>query len=259
MVIKGGRRMTWNGQLGIACTAWAGVMMVGCGDFSVSNGEMGNMLYALHTDYEISGDALDEVSLLVGHTQQIQTIPVDSNDYGDEDGFSHVVTPESGVTVVQGSEQGDPWDFYVTVENPGSYTFETWRQGSLYDYIEMVFDAPSSLELIGWARAPWEEDFEAIEAGDALIEGTQVAFLPVPIDASGNRIAGDLFADLSVSDESMVVPGSNVYGVFEQGVYTTSSPSTVYFIDAGEAEVTLTDTPNQVSATWSFNVAEIGE
>ena len=251
--------MIWNGQFGIVGTMFAVTVVAGCGDFSVSNGEMGNMLYALHTDYEISGDALDEVSLLVGHTQQIQTIPVDSNDYGEENGFSHVVSPAGEVTVVQGSEHGDPWDFYVTVDSPGSYTFETWKEGSLYDYIDMVFDVPSSLDLIGWARAPWEEDFEPIRAGDSLIEGTQVAFLPVPIDASGNRIAGDLFADLSVSDESMVVPGSNVYGVFEQGVYTTSAPSTVYFIDAGEADVTLTDTPNQVSATWSFNVAEIGQ
>ena len=85
-------------------------------------------------------------------------------------------------------------------------------------------------------------------------EGTQVAFLPIPLDAVGERIAGNLFAELEASESGMIIPGANVWGVYEQSIWASTSPSSVYFINAGSVDISLTDEPNAVSAVWSFSV-----
>ena len=117
---------------------------------------------------------------------------------------------------------------------------------------------PPSEESVRTNSAPWEDSFQSIGDGERVEEGTQVAFLPVPVDAAGKRIAGDLFAELSASDESMIVPGANVWGVYEKSVWAVANPSSVYFIDAGQVDLTLSDVPNEVGVTWSFEVLEAG-
>ena len=238
-----------------AAVAWV-LALVGCGDLTSANGEFGRVNYALHTDFEVEGTSLTETSLLVGHAQVIHTSPLNSEDYAEDDQISHVVTPEEGVTVVQGAYEGagDPWKFEVLVETPGTYVFETWKAETLHDRLEVEFDVPATLDLVAWARAPWEDDFQSLDQGESVEEGTQVAFLPIPLDASGNRIAGDLFAQLEVSEPGMIIPGANVWGVYEQSIWASTSPSSVYFIDEGEVDVSLVDVPNAVAATWSFVV-----
>jgi len=242
-----------------AFLATGALVLTACGDVQSANGEYGRMSYSLYTDYVMSGEPLNEVSLLARHAQHIQTQPTNSDDYSQADLIRHEISPSDGVVVEQGTVDGlDPWDFRVTVSTPGIYAFETWKGTELHDRIELFFDAPDTLDLIGWARAPWADSFESIQAGDWVEEGTQVAFLPIPLDASGKRIAGDLFAELSASDESMIVPGANVWGVYEQSVWAGSNPSSVYFIDAGSVDLTLSDLPNEVGVTWTFEVLEAG-
>ena len=229
--------------------------LVGCGDLTSANGEYGRMNYALHTDFEVEGLSLADTSLLVGHPQAIQTSPLDSSDYAEEDQISHAVTPEAGVVVLQGDNvSGGPWNFEVLVETPGTYFFETWKGGTLHDRLEVVFDAPSSLDLVAWARAPWAENFESLSRGEAIEEGTQVAFLPIPLDAKGQRIAGNLFAEIEASESDMIIPGANVWGVYEQSIWASTSPSSVYFINPGSVDISLNDLPNAVGAVWSFVV-----
>lgn len=242
--------------MGRFLTAVAGIFaLMGCGDLTSANGELGRVNYALHTDFEVEGPSLTETSLLAGHPQVIHTSPLDSADFAQEDLITHSVTPDTGVTILQGEwVSGGPWNFEVLVETPGTYAFETWLGEELHDRLEVVFDAPSTLDLIAWARAPWEENFEVLSRGESVEEGTQVAFLPIPLDAVGERIAGNLFAELEASESGMIIPGANVWGVYEQSIWASTSPSSVYFINAGSVDISLTDEPNAVSAVWSFSV-----
>ena len=86
-----------------------------------------------------------------------------------------------------------------------------------------------------------------------------MAFLPIPMDAVGGRIAGNLFAELEASESDMIIPGANVWGVYEQSIWASTSPSSVYFINAGNVDISLTDQPNAVSAVWSFEVTPSAE
>ena len=86
-----------------------------------------------------------------------------------------------------------------------------------------------------------------------------MAFLPIPLDADGQRIAGNLFAQLDASESDMIIPGANVWGVYEQSIWASTNPSSVYFINTGNVDISLTDLPNAVSAVWSFVVISSSE
>ena len=232
-------------------------LTVACGGETQSaNGEFGMITYSLHSDYLMDGEPLDETTILTSHIQQFNGTLIDSSSDALETGVETRVIPSEGVTIADPTTEAplNYWSFDVTVTNPGAYTFETWSDGEMIDRIEVTFEAPDALDLIGWARGPWEEGFEPIYDNDTLEVGTQVAFLPVPLNTERERIAGDMFAEISVNDESLAVPDSEILAVQEQGVYTIQSTSSLYLIAEGEVEVTLTDVPNAVAATWSFDV-----
>ena len=230
-----------------------------CGDFAASTGELGRIDYWLHTDYVMEDWSLTEVSILTGHTQQINTeLTMRGESEYNNGTISHVVSPSVGVTVEQDELSGDISDLLITVEDAGTYTVETLMDGRVFDTIELEFDSPASLDQITFVRAPSQDDFsENSSANPVVDEGSQVAFLPIPLDASGSRIAGDIAVELSADPEDMIVEGSNVLGVYEQGVYTSSSPTTIYFVDSGEVTITLTDVPNAVDASTTFTVEEL--
>ena len=83
--------------------------------------------------------------------------------------------------------------------------------------------------------------------------GTQVTFLPVQLRKQ-KRLVGDVDVDLSVDTDGMVAQGENVLAVYEQRVIASSQPVTLFFIEAGDVQIELTDTPNDVRATVDFSV-----
>lgn len=236
-------------------------LLLGCGDLTSSAGEFGRVQYSLHSDYLVEASSLLDVSVLTGHPQRIGVSLTDAGDQAtdDESDMTHTVSPSDGVTldVLDAGDQGVP-DVQITVTTPGEYVLESLINGDLFDRITLTFDAPASLELITWVRAPDSSDFAKREGASIDVdEGAQAAFVPVPLDAAGDRLAGDLVTAISGTPDEAVVAGFNVLGIYEQRVVQNASPPTVYFIEPGTITVTLTDEPNGVSAAQTFEVAPV--
>lgn len=246
-------------QLLIASLALS-LFAVGCGDTSRSTGELGRIDYSLHSDFLVDGSALVGTSILVGHPQ---TINLDLTDLGESDAsnaeeITHTATPADGVTIEEWNPDDDVGWFNITVTTPGEYVIESMLDGSVFDRITLTFDAPSSMDLVTWLRQPNGEDFdEASGSPIAAAEGTQAAFVPIPLDASGARIAGDFVPVISADPEWAVVTGVNVLGIYEQNVVVARSPASVYFIEPGAISITIEDDVNGVSGVADFDVAPV--
>jgi len=232
----------------------------GCGDLSSSTGELGRLNYSLHSDFLVDGTALVGTSILTGHPQ---TIGLDLTDQGENDAsnaeeITHTVTPADGVTIEEWNPDDDVGWVTLTVETPGDYVLESNLDGSVFDRITLTFDSPSTMDLVTWLRAPNAEDFDQAGTGVlAVAEGTQAAFVPIPLDANGDRIAGDFVPEISADPEWAVVTGINVLGIYEQNVVVARSPASVYFIEPGAISIDIADTVNGVSGTVDFDVAPV--
>jgi hypothetical protein len=65
---------------------------------------------------------------------------------------------------------------------------------------------------------------------------------------------GDVVADMSADPAELVVPAANVEHVNEDDVYSVFRADSLYFIEAGEVSVTLTDAENDVLGVAAFLV-----
>jgi hypothetical protein len=236
----------------------------GCGDLTSATGELGRVNYTLHTNYLVQEAMLTQVGIITGHQQHIGTRLTDSGeDRAGDDGeeITHSVSPSEGVTL-EAQESGDDEiaDIYVTVDDPGGYTFESHLNGELFDRINLVFETPVELELLTRVRVPYSDDWDTLNDGETLVEeGSQVAFLPIPLNDVGDRIAGDFDVLLEADPEWAVAPAYNLIGVYEQNIVGSASPVSIYFIEPGEVTVTLTDTVNGTSASWLFDVLPVDQ
>jgi hypothetical protein len=246
----------------IATLAAFAALGTGCGDITSTTGEMGRVNYSLYTTYLTQQADLAQVGILTGHPQRINTDLTDlGENVADEDGeeITHQVTPSDGVTI-EAFEDGDDEiaDFSVTVTDPGVYTFESYLNGQLFDYIELTFETPETLELLTRVREPYSEDWQTLNPGQGTVEeGSQVAFLPIPINAEGARIAGDFDVQLAADPSWAVAPAYNIWGIYEQNIAGSASPVSIYFIEPGDITVTLTDEVNDVGSSWVFDVLPV--
>ena len=235
----------------------------GCGDLTSATGEYGRVNYTLHTNYLVQEAMLTQVGIITGHPQHIGTSLTDAgeNVAGDDAGeITHQVTPSEGVTIEEMDNDDDIADFYVTVETAGEYTFEAINGPDLFDRIDLVFETPVELELLTRVRIPYSDEWDTLSDGETLVEeGSQVAFLPIPINENGDRIAGDFDVLLEADPEWAVAPAYNLIGVYEQNIVGSASPVSIYFIEPGEVTVSLTDTVNGTSASWDFDVLPVDQ
>ncbi len=236
------------------------LLLTGCGDLSSSTGELGRMNYRLHSDFLVDGTELVGTSVLTGHPQ---VIALDLTDAGEQRGenadfeeLTHTATPADGVTIEAFNPDDDrPGTFTITVDTPGDYLVESFLEGDLFDRITLTFDTPTSLDFVTWVRPPNGDDFDEASGSPVFVaEGTQAAFVPIPVDADGDRIAGDFVPEMTADPEWAVVRGMNVLGIYEQNVVVARSPASVYFIEPGSVTVTLTDTANGVASGVDFEV-----
>lgn len=229
---------------------------IACGDRTSGVGELGRVQYAIHTHYVVEDAQLEDVEIVTGHPQFFNTSLTDKGKKGgtEPDDLKHRVTPSDGVNI---SNDGTG-DFTIDVAEPGEYTIETLKDGDVYDYIEIAFDEPTKLSLVTWTLGPNDEDWTKREgSGSVKVKpGTQATFVPVPKDADGNRLVGDVQTTLEASPEDAVASGENVIEVYEQRVVSLSSPVTIFFLEEAEVEVKLTDESNDVSGARSFNVQD---
>ncbi|MCO4771604.1 MAG: hypothetical protein KDA24_16345 [Deltaproteobacteria bacterium] len=233
------------------------LLLIGCGDLSRSTGELGRLDYSLHSDFLVDGTALVGTSILTGHPQVIDLALTDAGeDAGSNfEEMSHVATPSAGVTLQGFNSDDDVGNLTITVTDPGDYVIESMLDGSVFDRITLTFDSPTTLDLVTWVRVPNGEEFDEAAGGAvSVVEGAQAAFVPIPLDADNERIAGDFVPELSASPDWAVVAGINVLGIYEQNVVVARSPASVYFIEPGMVTLTLTDPANAVDSSVTFDV-----
>ena len=248
----------------LTALALLGVTTTACGDITSATGELGRVNYTLHSNYVVQEALLTDVGIITGHPQHIGTRLTDAgeNRAGDDgEEITHEVSPAEGVTL-ETQESGDDEipDFVVTVDDAGEYTFESYLDGELFDRIDLVFETPVELELLTRVRIPYSDDWDTLNDGEELVEeGSQVAFLPIPLNEEGERIAGDFDVVVEADPEWAVAPAYNIVGVYEQNIVGSASPVSIYFIEPGEVTVTLTDTVNGTSASWQFDVLPVDQ
>ena len=235
-------------------------LLTGCGGLNLSTGELGNLNYSLHSDFVVDQLDLTQVSILAGHPQSFGASLTDQGedrfpDTEDDATWSHEVTPSAGVTV---SGSDDVPSFALTVTDPGEYVVESSADGELVDRITLTFDVPTELDGVTWVRPPNADDFDKVEATTAQVdEGAQAAFVPIPLDADGDRIVGDFVPVISADPAESVVSGLNVLGIYEQNVVVARSPASVYFIEPGAITVSVSDEVNGLSFDQAFSVAPV--
>ena len=232
-------------------------ILTACGSSPSANGEFGRINYSLFVDYVADSPDLTESSVITGHQQRVYTTLTDDGwrKVKDPEALTHSVTPTTGVTLYEIEAESGVKDMLVTVDVAGTYTFETYEDDDLFERISLDFDDPASFELITWTRAPYGETFDKVETeGTVNVEiGTQASFLPVPLNAGGSRLLGDLHADLVADPADAIAPDYTVKP-YEQGVIALPEPLNIYFVRPGEVGITLTDPVSKASATMNFAV-----
>ncbi len=245
-------------------------LSTGCGvDAASANGELGRMKFTLMSDYYLSEHALDDSSIVTNHEQffGVGLTGTGEADIGsDADEIVWEVTPDEGVDLNQSGADEDSGEddsnsesvrgFSVLVEEPGSYQVEALLNGEAVERIHLIFDTPASLELVLHTRAPYEENFSKVanEGSLTVAEGTQLAWLPIPLTDTAERMLGDIDATMVGDPAEAVVPAANVEHVNEDEVQTFFRADSLYFIEAGAVNVTITDEPNAVVGTVAFVV-----
>ncbi len=246
-------------QLLLAALALA-LLATGCGDMSSSTGQLGRLNYSLHSDFLVDGSALVGTSILTGHAQTITVDLTDSgeNDTDDPEDIVHTATPSAGVTIETWESGSDVGHMTITVSTPGDYVIESMLDGAVFDWLTLTFDSPTSMDLVTWLRQPNGEDFDKASGSPIIVaEGTQAAFVPIPLDASGDRIAGDFVPVITADPEWAVVTGVNVLGIYEQNVVVARSPASVYFIEPGAISVSVADDVHNVDGVADFDVSPV--
>lgn len=246
---------------------------IGCGvDSATANGELGRMTFTLVSDYYVDETNLSESSIVTGHEQFFgveltEAGKTDADAKADE--IEYVVTPDDGVSISQSGPDNDAGsddqdsdianNFDIAVRDPGDYQLEARIDGETFDRIQLTFARPNELELALFLRAPGREEFVDTANGSALpVEaGTQLAWLPIPLGADGERLLGDIEADMTAEPANMVVEAVNVEHVNEDEVQTFFGAPSLYFINVGEVAITIGDTENAAVGVANFTVSEM--
>lgn len=241
-----------------ACTLLSLVAAVGCGDFTSAFGDEGLIQLSIYSDRDIAADDLREVGIVAGHLQRFSVSLTErgETEVRDPDLLTYALTPDPGTLALDG---GSPPDFKVNVATPGMYRFDVLESGRAIDGVDLRFVAPASLELVVKARAPYSDRFETLPAGQPsqVSEGTEVVFLPVPLDEAGVRLAGDIKVQASFDPEWAVVPDVNVEAVWEGGILTTSGEGSFFIIEPGTITLTVVDSVGAGMGTHTFEVAPV--
>jgi len=234
---------------------------VACGDVTGSTGEFGRIEYSLFTHYELD-TSLEDAKILTGHMQTIDVklTAKGISDTNDAAQITHAVSPSEGVILSLEDSPDSAPDLQLKVSDPGTYSVESSLNGAVFDRIELEFASPTEYELITWLRHRAADEFEGVTgAVTAAVEGDQAAFLPVPYDADGARIAGDMELDMTAAPDWSVTQGFNVLGIYEQRVSGGPAPISVYFIEPGPVDISWADSAHGLAVSHSFEVEAISQ
>jgi hypothetical protein len=235
-------------------------LLVACNVDSVAaNGVLGNLTFTLSSASYLDSPDLTQVDIVTGHPQVLSVGTSDAGERradGREGLLSYRMSPSEGVTVEQGAtdaDSGSPPALWLTASQPGDYVLEATLDGEVFDYVLLGFAAPTALEVPLFVRAPYAETFLPADAPLQVEEGTQLAWLPIPL-RSGERLAGEVAASITADPVQAVVPAANVDYVNEDEVYSNAEAPSLYFIEPGEVTLTVSDDVNDASETVRVTV-----
>lgn len=236
------------------------VSLTACGDLTDAESDNGLFRFRLVTDFEVPEDDLRDATIVAGHEQELDIDLTNAGEDQIEDAsdITYRITPSDGVeTDLFGGSSSNPPDLDINVPETGTYRIDAVLDGEVVDGIDLMFETSDEIELSVRVRQPWGNDFtKADGASSTVTEGAQATFLPIPLGAAGNRLAGDIEVDVTASPEELVVPGASVGGVYEQGVWTVSGEIDFYFIDPGTVDITLLDTVSGAQGMHTFTVED---
>lgn len=237
------------------------VLFTGCGDLVTGTGEEGLVRYTLYTDYDVDEFDITDATIVAGHTQRIVSHLTNrgETELGNAQ-LTHRVTPSSGVSfdLIDAGQQVP--DIDITVSDPGTYTIETLDGLDVVDQISLTFDTPAALSVTTQVRDRCETDFNIVAGSTTTVgEGAQVAFVPIPVDAAGQRLAGDMEILVTWDPGYAVASGQNLNGVYEDGSWRLGGPTSFYFIDPGTITATFEDPASDAVVTQTFEVTPVDQ
>jgi hypothetical protein len=237
------------------------VMSAGCVDVTSSTGDKGRLIYSLSTDYDVPQRELIDARIVTRHEQRISVglTALGRQELENPHLIQHRVVPAEGVTIISGgSYDGVPPDFRILVAEPGAYTVESTEADELVDRITLTFAELGGFQLATMVRAPWGDGFDRA-SGDPIVvqEGSQVTFQPIPVDAAGQRLAGELSTTITVDPEWAVVPGQGVIASWEGGVWSVKGEINFYFIEPTLVTFSVTDPVSGATGDQVFDVTPV--
>ncbi len=238
-------------------------LLAGCyQDKTSATGDMGRIVYSLYTDYDVPESDLRQARIITGHTQRLD---LDLTDRGERDIphpdlLRHRLTPSQGASVTTEVGSGSPPSVWVdvTVQEPGAYTLESLLDDRVMDRVDLQFERLDGFQMIVKVRAPWTGHFDRV-SGDPITvgEGSQMVLEPVPVDASGDRLAGDMSTLVSVEPRWAVTPGRDVLFDTEHSMWSFRGAIDFYFIEPGPVTFTVSDPVVDASSQQRFDVTPV--
>lgn len=235
----------------------AAIASLGCGDFVVNQGNLGKLVYALHTDYLVVEGDLEDVSLITDVEHRLNITPAKDADVTNPAGISHIMAPSDGVTITTEPAGDSVGDAVFTVGIPGQYTLQSWQGTELIDYIVLNFVEAQAIEVITYVREPDAEQFVRRDTDPVQAEVfSQATFIGKPVDAEGNDLVGDIGLEFAVVPADAAVEVYNLDAIYENGVWGSSTPINILFVATGDVSVVLTEKLTGLQKTISFTIAE---
>lgn len=234
--------------------------LAGCGDFTGATGDEGLFHISLFTHFEVYEGDLRDIAIVTGHPQSLRVRLTDKGEHEIEspEEVTYSVTPATGVVLTPESSPSGPPDLTVLVESAGSYRLDILENGAAVDGVDLRFEPASGVELIVKVRPPFAEDFVTQTAGvtSSVKEGTEVLFLPVPLDAGGERLAGDIVTTATFEPAWAVVPDLvDVEQIYEDGMITSGGEISFFIIEPGIITLTVVDTVSGAMGQHTFDVS----
>lgn len=231
-----------------------------CGDVVINEGQMGNLYYALHTDYMVDEMSLENVWLIAGVQHRI-TAGLTSKGASNINSpwtIEHRMFPEANTTIETTEASSDSamvGDALVTVDVPGEYTLQSWKGRELVDYTLLNFATPDRLDIISYVKQP-EEDIFVKQTTQTMQVGIygQATFIAKPVDADDRELVGDISIQVTSDPEWAAVQVYNLDGVYENGIYARAMPLNMVFVEYGNIKITLTEPLTGLVSELNFEV-----
>ena len=222
-----------------------------------TSGELGRINYRLESTYKLDTRSLADVKLVTGYAQNIAADLTPLGWRVTEEPYLGYHTADAVLSLENASIASD-WfgfpDFTLLSAQEGNFPIETFVRDQLIDRIELEFARPDDLSVISWIRAPEADEFQKHQEEIISVQqGAQIAFIPIPMN-EGERLVGEISVEVTVEPSDAAVIGQNIEQISEDGVQSSSSPTSLYFVRSGSVSVGIRDVVNDVTAWQEFLV-----